>query len=227
MFRGTSEMSVVLIGRLLAVGAASINVIAANEGAAGSPGDGGWEFGYDRLSVSPPEVYLGMSEGGIGSLVYGECRGMVAADVGKVHRWVCTGSVATGDMFGYTNGHRGPLTGAITSFVEADTAPLLNGVIGSVGTNGLDDIEVCDIAVIDRAFTAAEVEELDKLILSTGNLPSYDWVHHFKAERLINYDLVLDAGGLNAGRGFIADAGIAPILGSVLIHPQDWGGSGA
>lgn len=250
LFPGTGEMSIVVIGKLRVGGSISVlGAIDAFEGKdgpfAGPINAGGWEFGYDRTTTADPEVYLGMVDA-TGAFHFGESRGMLATDEGKVHRLVGVGAVAgtavggvLGKVITYVNAVPGtPSPGfddELPTFLPStDPAPTVVGVLGStsqatgLSNAGMTVWEVLEIAVVaDRAFTADEVKQLDTLITATGYIPVgfADWIEHYRAEQLVNHPLVIGAGGLNAGRGWPAvDA--EPILGSVLITPSDWGGSG-
>lgn len=250
MFGGTAEMSIVVIAKLRAggsVSAVAIDTFAAKDGPLVGPLNlGGWEFAYDRVTTADPEVYLGMVDAA-GAIHFGEGRGMLAADEGKVHRLVGVGAVAgtvvgglLGKIITYVNAVPGQSTPGFddelpTFLPSTDPAPSVMGVLGftnlgsGLGRGGMTVWETMEIAIVaDRAFTADEVKQLDALIVATGRIPVgfADWVEHYKAGQLVNHPGVIDVGGLNAGRGWPAVDGIEPILGSVLIGPNDWGGSG-
>lgn len=242
IFPGTAEMSVVVLAKLRTGGSAAAVADDPFEtcfGPAAGPVDaGGWVIGYDRVSVSPPEVYLGMVDA-TGAFQFGESRGIVPADENKVHRFVGVGSVAAQTISMYTNGGLSGIQDTLPSFTPA---PMTGGSPDSVGVIGLQDQssgiagggqtqwEVMDIAVVaNRAFTAAEVAALDVLIRSTGHVPEdfADWEEFYKAEWLANgHAKVWGLGGRAAGRGWPALNGVEPILGSMLIGPNAWGGSG-
>jgi len=243
LFPGTAEMSIVVVAKLRpggSVSAAAIDAFEVKDGPYVGPANaGGWEFAYDRITTADPEVYLGMVDV-TGAFHFGEGRGMLAADEGKVHRFVGVGAVAgspVGGVLGkvvcYVNGRPGAPTPGfddlLPSFLPStDPAPTVLGVLGSLSNAGMTVFETMDIAVVaNRAFTAAEVRQLDDLIVATGHVPPgfADWIEFYSAERLVNHPMVIDAGGLNAGRGWPAVAA-EPVLGSMLIHPGDWGGSG-
>lgn len=232
LFAGSDAFSVVMIGRLLDITPGALEAFIAREGPITlgvfplPDTTLGWNFSFDP---SDPEVFLTITLAD-GSQVFGESRLFTAADVGKVHRMVGVCSVADSDVRCYTNGRLDTgIVGAATSYLPAP-APDTYGVLGvhlaGSPTHGIRSWEVCDIAVLDRALTAGEVLDLDELIRSTGRLPTVEqWIEHYRAERLVNHKFVIDAGGRSAGRGWpTADEG--PVLGSVLIEPGVWGGSG-
>jgi hypothetical protein len=248
IFPGTDEMTVVAVARLRVGGATSaiaIDPFIMRDGPSVGPiNAGGWEFAYDRISTADPEVYLGMVDG-LGAFHFGEGRGMVAADEGKVHRFIGVGAVAGSAVGGvdglvamYVNGVVGSSSPGFDSTLPSFTpSPTTGGAPDSVGVLGLTDqssgiegggmtqFDVMDIAVLDRALDATEVAALDALIKVRGGVPDdfAQWVHIMHAERLLYHDKVIDAGGLSAGRGWPVVAGVAPILGSVVIAPSDWG----
>jgi hypothetical protein len=253
LFPGTAEMSVVVVAKLRPGGSVSsvdIDAFIIRDGPYTGPNNaGGWEFGYDRFTTADPEVYLGMWDNAAQPLLhFGESRGILAADEGKVHRFVGVGAVAGSAVGGvnglvvmYTNGEPGASTPGfddlLPSFLPSPStggAPDSIGVLGitdqssGISYAGMTQFEVMDLAVVaNRAFTATEVKQLDKLIMATGGIPPgfADWTEFYQAERLVGHPLVIDAGGLNAGFGWPA-VGAEPILGSVLIKPGDWGGFG-
>jgi hypothetical protein len=227
LYPGDDEFSVVVVGRLLSIIAVVTDVFIAREGpvTVGPPDTTlGWNFSYDP---TVPEVFLTITLAD-GSQVFGQSRLFVAADVGKVHRLVGVCDVPNTDVSCYTNGRIGSGTvGAAASFLPS-VAPDAYGVLGlQSATLGVRAWDVCDIAVIDRAFTAREVADLDELILATGGIPPSfaQWNELYQAERLVGHPLVWDVGGLSAGRGWLAEE-TAPVLSSVLIEPGTWGGSG-
>jgi hypothetical protein len=227
LFPGADEMSVVAVVKLLSAAiVGDIELLAGRSGPnVGPVYSGGWQLGFDR---NYPEAYLGVVNTA-GAYVFGECRPFTALDVDKVHRIVGTGSVADGFVRAYLNGQIG-ISAAQVGFLPS-AAPSAYGVLGGVVTTGPDgalrNMELIDLAVVDRAFTAAEVAQLDDLILATGGIPASfaDWNELYRAERLVGHKGVWDAGGRSAGRGWLA-VGNEPELSSILITPDVWGGSG-
>lgn len=229
LFPGADEFSVVMVGKLVSITfIGDADVFIARWGPLvplPAPAlSEGWYFAY-----APPDAFL-ITTLADGSLGFGLHRSFTALDLNKVHRLVAVSSVEANAISCYTNGRIGEYVGTSPSFLPAAT-PDAYGVLGMTVTGGggiLDagvlTWEVCDIAVIDRAFTAREVADLDELITATGHLPEYAWVEHYQAERLCGHPMVWDAGGQNAGRGWLA-VEEAPILGSVLIEPASWGGT--
>lgn len=233
LFPGTAEMSVVCVAKLRSAAiVAAVDVIEYNVAPFVGPIRplGGWGFGFDR---SYPEVYNEAVDAA-GVVHFGEGRPWTSLDVGKVHRCVGVSSVANNLVRTYINGRRGNVDGVLPSFAPmTSTTPSAIGVLGATQTGGVDasgltEMEVCDLAVVDRYFTEAEVQQLDRLIMATGEIPFgfAQWVEFYPAERLLNHPLVIDVGGLSAGRGWPAVDGISPILSSVMITPDVWGGSG-
>jgi hypothetical protein len=233
LFPGTAEMSVVVVAKLRSAAVvAAIDVFEYNIAPFVGPIRplGGWGVGFDR---NYPEFYNEAVDA-TGVIHFGEGRPWTALDVNKVHRCVGVSSVANNLMRCYVNGRRGNVDDVLPSFLPmASPTPSVIGVLGAtqtgpVDSNGMTEMEVLDLAVVDRYFSADEVATLDRLILATGGIPPgfAQWVEFYQAERLINHPLVIDAGGMNAGRGWPEAGGAAPLLSSVLITPDIWGGTG-
>lgn len=232
LFPGSAEMSVVLVARLrTSAVAAAVDVFEYNTAPFVGPirPDGGWGLALDR---SYSEVYNEVVDA-TGVVHFGEGRVWTPRDEGKVHRCVGVSSVANNLVRCYVNGQPGAVDSTLPSFAPMVSAtPSAIGVLGALQTGGVDAsgmtaMEVIDLAVVDRYFDADEVKQLDALIKATGGIPAgFDWVEFYRAERLVNHPLVWDAGGRNAARGWPAVDGIEPILSSVLITDEVWGGTG-
>lgn len=224
MYPGGAEMTLVMVANFRDLVAATFDSFIVNRGSWAGPFLGGYRLFFGGSTG----LFAFQFVDGAGALESVQSRAFTAADEGKTHRIIATllGGVASF----YVN----TLLAGTEAFVgySAITGTQLSSVLGETALggasyeSGVRRWDVVDIAVIDRGFTQEDVAALDKLILSTGHLPDYMWVEHYKAERLVNHPLVIDAGGQNAGRGWPAVDGVVPILGSMLIHPADWGGSG-
>lgn len=232
LYPGSDAFAVVMVGRLLSIEPGSEDVFIAREGPVTlgvfplPDTTLGWAFHYDPPSAV---AYLAITLND-GSQVVGVSRVFTARDVGKVHRVVGVCDVANSEVRCYVDGQPGGTIGVATSFlpsVAPDTYGVLGVLTGGSPANGVQSWEVCDLAVIDSALDADEVADLDVLIQSTGQLPPYQWMEHYRAEQLCGHRLVIDAGGRSAGRGWPTISGSSPVLGSVLIDPVNtWGGSG-
>lgn len=222
-FAGAAQMSVVMLARMRQI---SVNVLGETILGQSSAVTNGYLFAASLATM----VFT--AGDGVGSPV-AVSRTLVAADIGKVHRFVGVLDVASGFIYVYTNGVSGTPV-AVTGFTPAAAGTevaVLGAGLGPDGA-GVVSFDVIDLCAVSRSFTAAEVKQLDELILATGRVPAAfaQWDMEMRAERLSGHALVLDAGGLNAGRGMrgrsIADASLAPTLSSVLLDANAWGGSG-
>lgn len=221
-FVGATSMSIVMLARMRQI---SVNVLGENIIGQSSAVTNGYGFG-----VSGANVYFFEGDGSGSPLALS--RTLFAADIGKVHRFVGVLTPGVGTIRVYTNGITGT-PDATSGFTPAaaGTAVLVLG--GGLGPDAAASVsfDIMDLCAVPRAFTAAEVAQLDRVIRATGRVPAAfaQWDMKLDADRLVNHPLVWDMGGLNAGRGMrartIADASVAPTLSSVLIHPEDWGGT--
>lgn len=220
-FAGAAQMSVVMLARMRQI---SVNVLGETILGQSSAVTNGY-----LLAASAAQIFWTAGDG-VGS-PFALSRTLVTADIGKVHRFVGVLDVAAGFIHMYTNGMVGT-SDAATGFTAAAAGTAV-GVLGAglgPDAGAVVSFDVMDLCAVGRAFTAAEVKQLDKLILATGRVPAAfaQWDMKLDADRLVNHSLAWDMGGLNAGRGMrarsIANASLAPTLSSVLIHPDDWGG---
>lgn len=226
-FAGADEMSIVVVARLRTL---TWNVLG-EDVFLKTDVTGGNTSGYTVHTLG--NVVRLATYTGVGLLAsIASSRPLVAADVGKVHRFVAVQSIADGSMRIYTNGEDDGTADTVATYAASTAA--VGSILGALAFDvALEAFEVLDIAAIaGRAFSATEVKQLDQSIRATGRVPSTfaDWDNKLDADRLFNHSLVWDLGGRNAGRGMLcrdsAGAPMAPMLSSVLIRSTDWGGSG-
>lgn len=218
--QGTAEMAMVVTGRFHNSSPISQSVI--DHFSAGSVDGFFWVFGGGALAYN-----LGTGVGVVSAF----SRGVTAADVGKLSRFVGTSSVIAGQARCYWNMVSGsPAAIAAYSPGVPENQTLLDNRVGS---GGLSLFDLVSFALLENAtFTAAQVKELDEAILANGGAVPDDFA---------NWSMLVDAGELNgnAAKGPLSAGGqysaiayqsisspvttTVPVLSTVDTSPGNWG----